>query len=102
MHSRLYKALNRLRALCDLDDLVRDAAVCLAMHRRSGFFAGSLAQTEDAARAFVVPVFQVCDPMLALNRQILLVSLFNSRGGQTLHVLVHVLVEWHWVLREVQ
>src|SRR3954453_12218777 len=70
--SRFCQALNRLRALCDLDDLVRDATVCLAMHRRSGFFAGRLAQTEDAARAFVVPVFQVRDPMLALNRQILL------------------------------
>jgi hypothetical protein len=59
------------------------------------FFAGSLAQTEDGAFAFVVPIFQVLNAMLVLDLEVLLVGFGEFFGSNSFHVSVNIHIEWH-------
>src|SRR5689334_17445011 len=89
-NSHLHEALNRLRALGDLNNLIRDATVRLTMYGSSSFFAGCLAQTEHRPVRLVVPIVEVAHPMLPFDLKILFVRLRYSLSSQALHIFVHV------------
>src|SRR4030095_2192242 len=60
--------------LTDMVDLVGNQPVCFAVDRVSGLRVGCLDQAEDLARGLVHPVRAVVDAVLALRRDIRLVS----------------------------
>src|SRR5258707_8273955 len=84
-----------LRAFLDLDDLICHQPMSLAMHRFSGCFARGLAQAKDRARAFIIPVPQVLDPVLLLNFEVPCVSPSGCFSRQPFHLTMDVHVECH-------
>src|SRR6266850_7904196 len=84
-----------LRPFLHFDDLVGDQAVGLTVHRGGGFLARSLDETEDLARALVVPVAQIADAVLVLDLEILLMRVPQRLSLQSVDLVVHVEIEWH-------
>ena len=58
----------RLCTLLDFEDLIRDTAMGLAVNSRGRLFVRRLTETEDRAFCFVIPIAQIFDPMLVLDR----------------------------------
>src|SRR3989442_13561577 len=56
--------------LLDLEDIVRQRALCLLMHRQGSITARCEGQTEHAPARSVVPVFDVPHAMFLLDRDI--------------------------------
>ena len=54
----------RLQSFLDLDDLVCNLTMGLAVYRLSGFFVWRLDQAENLSGAFVEPILQVLNPIL--------------------------------------
>jgi hypothetical protein len=82
-----------LRAVLDLNDIVGNQSMGLAMHGRRGIRVRSVDKAKDLASAFIVPVLQVLHPVLVLCCHVTLVSTGDSGAGQALD-LVAVYVEW--------
>src|SRR5262249_54572574 len=84
-----------LRSFLHFDDLVGDQTVGFAVDRGGGFLARRLHQTEDLARALVVPVAQVADAVLVLDLEILLMRVPDRLGVESVDLVVHVEIKWH-------
>ena len=83
----------------DFDDLGREQAMRLTMHRGCRFRVRRSAQAEDLAAALVEPVFLILDAVLLLSFHVRAVRLRHGfrRGSRN---LVNVHIHWHVSLQE--
>src|SRR5262249_34311844 len=79
----------------DLDDLVGQEAVGLAVNGGCRLLAGRLDATEPLARPLVVPVSEIVHPVLVLDAQIGLVGAGDGRARQSIDLLVNVEIKRH-------
>jgi Subunit ChlI of Mg-chelatase len=81
----------------DLDDLVGDQAVGLAVNRVGGFLVWCLDQAVRPSGLRIEPVLVIRHPVLVLNRKVLLVRALDRLSRQTIDLVVGIHEQWQSV-----
>ena len=84
-----------LVALLDFHDLVGDQTVRFLVHGRRRLGVSCFDETVDRAVLFVEPVLLVVDALLALRREVCLVGIGDSLGGESFDGVVRVHEQRH-------
>ena len=80
--------------LLDLDDLVGDQAVRLAVNRVGGFLVWCLDQAVRPSGLLIEPVLVIRHPVLFLNRKVLLVRALDRLSRETIDLVVGIHKQW--------